>query len=95
MLALFLNHPPLFVAGEIVLGLSLALFVGALVAAGVRGAPGISQLREAGHPDATSVPLSLGEAVHARPNVPHLALVTRPVVRSRPRSALRQESAIF
>ena len=27
MLALFLNHPPLFVAGEIALGLSLALFV--------------------------------------------------------------------
>ena len=29
MLALFLNHPPIFVAGEIALGLSLALFVGA------------------------------------------------------------------
>jgi hypothetical protein len=49
MLALFLNHPPLFVAGEIVLGLSLALFVGALIASTVRGAPGISQSREAGH----------------------------------------------
>jgi hypothetical protein len=33
MLALFLNHPPLFVAGEIALGLSLALFIGALIAA--------------------------------------------------------------
>ncbi len=31
MLALFLNHSPLFVAGEIALGLSLALFVGALI----------------------------------------------------------------
>jgi hypothetical protein len=29
MLALFLNHPPLFVAGEVALGLSVALFVGA------------------------------------------------------------------
>ena len=29
MLALFLNHPPMFVAGEIALGLSLALFIGA------------------------------------------------------------------
>jgi hypothetical protein len=40
MLALFLNHPPLFVAGEIALGLSLALFVGALIAAVIRGVPG-------------------------------------------------------
>jgi hypothetical protein len=44
MLALFLNHPPLFVAGEIALGLLLTLFVGALIAAAVRGAPGIYQL---------------------------------------------------
>ncbi len=95
MLALFLNHPPLFVAGEIALGLSLALFVGALIAAVIRGVPGISQLREAGHPDATIVRRSLGEPVHARPNVPRLALATRPVVRSRPRSALRQGSANF
>ena len=29
MLALFLNHSPLFVAGEIALGLSLALLIGA------------------------------------------------------------------
>ena len=36
MLALFLNHPPMFVAGEITLGLSLALFVGALIAAAGR-----------------------------------------------------------
>jgi hypothetical protein len=33
MLALFLNHPPMFVAGEIALGLSLALFIGALIVA--------------------------------------------------------------
>jgi hypothetical protein len=31
MFALFLNHSPLFVAGEITLGLSLALFIGALI----------------------------------------------------------------
>jgi hypothetical protein len=33
MLALFLDHPPMFVAGEIALGLSLVLFFGALVVA--------------------------------------------------------------
>jgi hypothetical protein len=54
MLDLFLNHPPLFVAGEIALSLSLALFVGALIAAVIRGVPR-SQLRETGHPDATIV----------------------------------------
>jgi hypothetical protein len=32
MLALFLSNSPLFVAGEIALGLSLVLFVGALIA---------------------------------------------------------------
>ena len=42
MLALFLNHPPLFVAGEIAFSLSLALFVGALIGAVIRGAPRIS-----------------------------------------------------
>jgi hypothetical protein len=94
MLALFLNHPPLFVAGEIALSLSLALFVGALIAALIRGVPR-SQLRESGHPDATIVGRSLGEAVYARPNVPRLALATRPPVRSSLRSALRQESAHF
>jgi hypothetical protein len=31
MLALFLNYSPPFVAGEIALGLSLALFIGALI----------------------------------------------------------------
>jgi hypothetical protein len=95
MLALFLNHPPLFVAGEIALGVSLALFVGALIAAVVRRASEISQLRESGQPDATSVRRSLGEAVYPRTNVPRLALATRPAVRSSPRSALRQESANF
>ena len=55
MLALFLNHPALFVAGEIALGLSLALFVGALIAVIVRRASEISQLREAGYPEATIV----------------------------------------
>ena len=93
MLALFLNHPPLFVAGEIALGLSLALFVGALIDAVIRGVPGISHLRESGHLDATIVRRSLGEAVHARPNVPCPALATTPVVRSRPRSALRRQGA--
>lgn len=33
MSALFLSNSPLFVAGEIALGLSLVLFVGALIAA--------------------------------------------------------------
>jgi hypothetical protein len=33
MLSLFLSNSPLFVAGEIALGLSLVLFVGALIAA--------------------------------------------------------------
>ena len=51
MLALFLNHPPMFVAGEIALGLSLALFVGALIAAIGDGASKISRLREVGHPN--------------------------------------------
>ena len=45
MLALFLNHPPLFVAGEIALGLSLVLFAVALIAAIIRGVPGISVAR--------------------------------------------------
>jgi len=55
MLALFLNHPQLFVAGECALGLSLVLFAGALIAAIIRGVPGISQLREPGHPNPTMV----------------------------------------
>jgi molybdopterin converting factor small subunit len=61
MLALFLNHPPMFVAGAIALCLSLALFVGALIAATVRRASEISQLREVDHPDATIVQESLAD----------------------------------
>ena len=61
MLALFLNHPPMFVTGEIALCLSRTLLVGALIAAVVRGASGIAQLREAGHPDTTIVRRSLAE----------------------------------
>jgi hypothetical protein len=91
MLALFLNHPPLFVAGEIALGLSLALFLGALIAAVIRGVPGIFQLREPGHPYPTIVRPSVNEAVHGDPNVSWAALATTPWVRSRPRSALRQQ----
>lgn len=94
MLALFLNHPPLFVAGEIVLCLSLALFVGALIAAIARRASELSQ-RAAGHSDATIGRRSLAETVYARPNITRAALATRPVVRSGSRSALRQGSANF
>jgi hypothetical protein len=94
MLALFLNHPPMFVTGEIALCLSLALFVGALIAAIVRKAFEISQLREAGHSNTTIVRQSLAETVYARPNVPRPATATTPVVRPRSsRYALRQESA--
>jgi hypothetical protein len=91
MLALFLNHPPLFVAGEIALGLSLALFVGALIAAVIRGVPGISQLREPGHPNPTIVRPFVNEAVHGHANVSWAALATTPLVRSRPGSASRQQ----
>jgi len=93
MLALFLNHPPLFVAGEIALGLSLALFVGTLITAIGDGASEISQVREADHPNPTIVRRSVGEAVRGHPNAPCPALATTPVVRSRPRSALRQQGA--
>jgi hypothetical protein len=95
MLALFLNHPPLFVAGEIALDLSLTLFVGALIAATVRRASEISQVREVGDSNPPTVRRPVGEAVRGHPNVPRLALATRPLVRSRPRSALRQGSANF
>jgi hypothetical protein len=77
MLALFLNHPPMFVTGEIALCLSLALFVGALIAAMVRKAFEISQLREAGHSNTTIVRQSLAETVYARPNVPRPATASR------------------
>ena len=91
MLALFLNHPPLFVAGEIALGLSLALFIGTLIAAVIRGVPGISQLREPGHPNPTIVRPFVNEPVHGHANVSWAALATTPLVRSRPGSASRQQ----
>jgi hypothetical protein len=46
-LALLLDHPPMAFAGEIALGLVLALFIGALVVAIADRAPEPSQLREA------------------------------------------------
>jgi hypothetical protein len=88
MLALVLVHPPLFVAGEIALGLSLALFVGALIAAVIRGV--ISQLREPGHPNPTIVRRSVDQAVHAHPMF-RGGSGNDALVRSRPRSALRQQ----
>jgi hypothetical protein len=91
MLALFLNHPPLFVAGEIALSLSLVLFAVALIAAIIRGVPGISQLRQPGHPNQTIVRRSVDEAVQGHSDVSWAALATTPLVRSRPRSALRPE----
>lgn len=81
MLALFFNHPPMFVAGEIALGLSLALFIRALVAAITDRAAELAQLRDARHSDPTIVRQSVGEAIHARWNVPRPALVTRPILR--------------
>ena len=50
MLALFLHHPPMFVAGEIALGLSLAVFVVTLIAAIADRASEVLQLREGGPP---------------------------------------------
>jgi hypothetical protein len=94
MLALFLNHPPLFVAGEMALGLSLALFAGALIAAVIRGAPRIAQC-EAGHPSATSVRRPLGETVYPRTNVPGLAQATRPAVRSKRDPRCAKEAPTF
>jgi hypothetical protein len=93
MLALFLNHPPLFVAGEVALGLSLALFVGALVTAIRNRATEMSQLRDAGYPNPMNVRRSVGEAVRGHPNARRPALATIPAVRSSPRSALRQRGA--
>ena len=104
MLALFLNHPPLFVAGEIALGLSLALFAGALIAAVIRGALDLSVAR--------NWPSKCDEcsSVFGRSGLPSYersgalasgdeaggsTTATTPAVRSRPRSALRQGSANF
>jgi hypothetical protein len=84
MLALFLNHSLMFVAGEVALGLSLALFFGALMATLCERASSVSRSRDAGHPDGMIVRRFADETVHARSNVPGPALVTSPVVRSRP-----------
>jgi hypothetical protein len=46
MLALFFNHPPMFVAGEIALGLSVTMFIGALVVAIAEKAAAAPQTRE-------------------------------------------------
>jgi hypothetical protein len=48
MLALFLDHPPMFVAGELALGLSLAVFVRASLAA-IADRESEIQLRETRH----------------------------------------------
>jgi hypothetical protein len=89
MLALFLDHPPMFVAGEIALGLSLALFFGALVVA-IADRASEAQLRKAAHSDPTIVRRPAGEPVPARSNVDRQAFVTRPMLRSGPRYALSQ-----
>ena len=85
MLALFLNHSLMFVAGEVALGLSLALFFGALMAALCEKASSVSRSSDAGHADAMAMIVRrfADETVHARSNVPGPVLVT-PVVRSRP-----------
>ena len=49
MLALLIDHSPLFVAGELALGLSFALFIRALVAAIADRASEVHQLGEARH----------------------------------------------
>jgi hypothetical protein len=88
MLALFLNHPPLFVV--IALSLSLVLFAVALIAAIIRGVPGISQLRQPGHPNQTIIRRSVDEAVQGHSDVSWVALATTPLVRCRPRFARQQ-----
>lgn len=55
MLALFLDHPPIFVAGEIALALSLSVFVVTLVAAIADRASEGLQLRQGGRSDPTIV----------------------------------------
>jgi hypothetical protein len=67
MLALLLNHSPMFVAGD-----------GARPVAGLvrrrfnrcSRSERLRSLREAGHPNATIVRRSAGEVVPARPNAP-------------------------
>jgi hypothetical protein len=62
MLALQLDHPPMAFAGEIALGLVLALFIGALVVAIADRASELSQLRETHRPAPTIVRRSVGQA---------------------------------
>ena len=84
MLALFLNHSLMFVAGEVALGLSLALFFGALMAALCEKASSVSRSSDAGHPDPMIVRRFVDETVHAPSKVPGPVLITNPVVRSGP-----------
>ena len=74
MLALFLDHPPMFVAAEIALGLSLAVFVVTLIAAIADRASEVLQLREGSHSDPTIVRRPVPQAVPARSNLPRPAL---------------------
>jgi len=70
MLALFLDHPPIFVACEIALGLTLDVFVVTLLAAIADRASEVLQLREVSHSDPTIVRRPVPQAVSARSNVP-------------------------
>jgi hypothetical protein len=65
MLALFLDHPPIFVAGEIALALSLAVFVVTLLATIADRASEGLQLREVSHSDPTVVRRPAPQAVSA------------------------------
>ena len=66
MLALFLDHPPIFVAGEIALALSLSVFVVTLVAAIADRASEVLQLRERSRSDPTIGRRPVPQAVPAR-----------------------------
>jgi hypothetical protein len=74
MLALFLDHPPIFVAGEIALALSLAVFVVTLLATIANRASEALQLRGVSPSDPTVVRRPAPQAVSARSNVPRPAL---------------------
>ena len=79
MLALFLNHSTMFVAGEITLGLSLVLFRAALIVAVWEQASLGGRSGQAGHPNATIVRRFADERVPAPSNIPRPVLATRPV----------------
>lgn len=85
MLALFLSHSPIFVAGEITLGLSLALFFVALIAAVCEQARSGSRFRSFSHPNSTIVGRLADDRARAPLNVARPVLATRPLVRSGPR----------